>query len=326
MRNAERSLEAAGQSLAEDWRADAMQVVEQATSEALELAREQEAIVERLHSGERPEELSARQSALRQGLDNLSQSLADAGRRTALMDRRAGPAAARAGEEMDAMVNSLAGGALRRREAAQEGEAAMEALGDLAGALMSSRRAMAEASSATGMEEALDKLAEMGRMQGGVNSESGELFLLLQGGQAIEDRLRALASRQEAVSRELQDLAGDPAAGSLAGRPEVLAEAADEIARRLSTGVLDRETLSRQERLFQRLLDAGRSLEKDERDASRRESTSARPRLARARSAENGIESGPRYPYPTGAAMEGLTASQRRLVYEYFDLLNRGGP
>ena len=326
MQRAARSLEAAGESLAEDWRADAVQVVERATSEALELAREQEAIVEQLQSGQRPEDLSVRQSAVRQGLDNLSQSLADAGRRTALLDRRAGPAAARAGEEMDAAGSSLSGGAARRREATQQGQAAMDALGDLAGALMSSRRAMAEASSATGMEEALEKLAETGKRQGGVNGESGELFLLMQGGQAIEDRLRALAVRQEAVARELQDLAGDPAAANLAGRPEEMAGEADELARSLAAGVLDRETLSRQERLFQRLLDAGRSLEKDEPDASRRESTSARPGLARLPATDDDIESGPRYPYPDGESMEELTASQRRMVYEYFDLLNRVGP
>ena len=326
MQNAERSLEAAGQTLAEDWRADAMQVVQRATSEALQLAREQEAIVEQLQSGPRPEDLSTRQSAVRQGLDRLSQSLADAGRRTALLDRRAGPAAARAGEEMEAMGNSLSGGAAQRREATERGQAAVESLGDLAGALMSSRRAMAEASSATGMEEALEKLAGMGRRQGGVNAESGDLFLLMQGGQPIEDRLRALAGRQEAVSRDLRELSRDPAAASLPGRPEDLATEADELARSLSAGVLDRETLSRQERLFQRLLDAGRSLEKDERDASRRESTSAKPSLARLPVTDDGIEPGPRYPYPAGINMEGLTASQRRMVYEYFDLLNRGSP
>lgn len=326
MRRAESSLEAAGRSLAEDWRADAMQAVERAASEALELAREQEAIVERLQSGQPPEDLRAEQSAVRQGLDNLSQSLADAGRQTALMNRRTGPAAARVGEEMDALGRSLSGGAASRREAVQQGQAALDALGDLAGSLMSTRRAMAEATSATGMEEALELLAELGKRQGGVNAESGDLFALMQGGQQIDERLRALASRQEAVSRDLHELAGDPAAANFAGRPEDLAREADEVARALSAGVLDRETLSRQERLFRSLLDAGRSLEKDERDASRRESTSARPRLARLPAASDDAEPGPRYPYPDAIGMRGLTASQRRMVYEYFDLLNRVSP
>jgi hypothetical protein len=326
MESAERSLASASESLTEDWQAEAMQVVSRATSEALELAKEQERVVESLRSGEPPEELSGRQAAVREGLDNLSQSLAEAGRKTALMDRRAGPAAARAGSEMDALGASLSGGAARKSEAMQQGEEAMEALGDLAGSLMASRREMAEASSATGMEEALERLAGMGKQQAGLNSESGELFMFMQGGQSIEDRLGSLAARQEAVSEELRDLEGDPAARELGARPAELASEADEIARRLAAGTLDRETLARQEQLFRQLLDAGRSLEKDEWDANRREATTARPRVALQPDGEVGQEAGPRYPYPDEEQMEGLTVSQRRLVYEYFDRLNGGIP
>ena len=322
MERAELSLAAAGESMTEDWRAEAMSAVGRATSEALELAREQERIVERLRSGDRPEDVSGSQSAVREGLDNLSQSLAEAGRRTALLDRRAGPAAAQAGREMDAMGQSISGGAARRNEAVQQGESAMEALSELAGSLLASGRAMAEAGSATGMEEALERLAGMGERQAGLNSESGELFLLLQGGRPIEDRLRDLAARQEAVSQDLRDLETYPAVRELGSRPGDLAGEADEIARRLMTGTLDRETLSRQERLFQRLLDAGRSLEKDEDDESRREATTARPRVALLPVEDTGVMTGPRYPYPDESHMEGLTALQRRLVYEYFDRLN----
>ena len=326
MESAERSLAAATESLAEDWQAEAMQVVSRATAEALELAREQERVLENLRSGERPEELAGSQSAVREGLDNISQSLAEAGRRTALMDRRAGPAAARAGREMDALGESLSGGAAGRSEAMRQGEAAMEALGDLAGSLLASRREMAEATSATGMEEALEKLAGMGKQQAGLNSESGELFMFMQGGQSVEDRLGSLAARQDAVSEDLRDLAGDPAARELGARPAELASEADQIARRLAAGTLDRETLSRQEQLFRQLLDAGRSLEKDERDVNRREATTARPRVTLRPDADAAQETGPRYPYPEEGQLEGLTASQRRLVYEYFDRLNGAAP
>jgi len=322
MERAERSLAEAGESMTEDWRSEAMRSVEQAASEALDLAREQERIVDRLRSGERPEDLSGSQSAVREGLDNLSQSLAEAGRRTALLDRRAGPAAAQAGREMDALGQSISGGAARRNEAVQQGKSAMESLSDLAGSLLASGRAMAEASSATGMEEVLERLAGMGKRQAGLNSETGELFLLSQGGRPIEGRLRDLAARQDGVATDLRDLAADPAAREMGDRPDDLADEADEIARRLMTRTLDSETLSRQERLFRRLLDAGRSLEKDEDDERRREATTARPRVALLPAEDTGIKTGPRYPYPDESQLEGLTASQRRLVYEYFDRLN----
>jgi hypothetical protein len=299
-----------------------MRAVGRATSEALELAREQERIVDRLRSGDRPEDLSGSQFAVREGLDNLSQSLAEAGRRTVLLDGRAGPAAAQAGREMDAMAQSISGGAARRNEAVQQGESAMQALSDLAGSLLASGRAMAEASSATGMEEALERLAGMGERQAGLNSETGELFLLLQGGRPIAGRLRDLAVRQEGVAHDLRDLAAEPAGREMGNRPEDLAGEADEIARRLMTETLDNETLARQERLFQRLLDAGRSLERDENDETRREATTARPRVVLLPAEDTWIMTGPRYPYPDESHMEGLTASQRRLVFEYFDRLN----
>lgn len=326
MEAAERDLAAAGESLSEDWRGEAMEAVGRAMSEALELAGEQARVVDRLRAGETSGELSSSQSAIRQGLDNLSQSLADAGRKTALMDRRAGPAAERAGREMDALGQSLSAGGTGTSQVVQQGEAVIEALGDLAGSLMASRRAMSEASSATGMEEALEKLAGMGQRQAGLNSESGELFMFMQGGQPAEDRLGPLAARQRAISEDLRDLAGDPGTSELGGRPAELAAEADDIARRLLAGSLDRETLARQEQLFRRLLDAGRSLEQDETDANRRESTPAGSRVVMIPESDGADESGPRFPYPTEALMEGLTPSQRLLVYEYFDRLNGQSP
>jgi hypothetical protein len=315
----------AGESLADSWRADAMRAVAAATTEALELAREQQEIVERLRSGARPEDLASRQAAIREGLDNLNQSLAEAGKQTALLDRRSGPASAAAGREMDAVGQSLAGGSSRREEGMRQGEAAIEALSDLAGSLMASGRAMSEASSATGMEEALERMAGASRRQAGVNSESGELFLLMQGGEPAQARLRELGGRQRAISEELSRIAEDPELRELTGRPGELGREADELAREITAGNLDAETLARQERLFRRLLDAGRSLEKDEDEARRREATSARPGVVFLPGEETGVETGLRYPYPSADAMEGLTATQRRMVYDYFDRLN-GGP
>lgn len=323
MARAESGLESAKESMTADWRAEAMESLERAASETLELAREQGRVIERLQAGESPESLSARQSGIREGLDNLTQALAEAGRKTALMDRRAGPAADRAGDEMDSMRRSLAGGDSRRGEAERQGEAAMDALGDLAGALISSRRAMAEASSATGMEEALQKLAAAGRSQNAVNGASGELFRFMQTGQANGDRLESLAARQEAVARELRELAGDPAAQGLGGRPGELAGEAEDIARSLESGQLDAATLVRQQRLFQRLLDAGRSLQKDDEDPDRREARSARPRVTLVPDPGDGAAGGVSFPYPDAESLESLTPTQRRLVFEYFDRLNR---
>jgi hypothetical protein len=323
LEQAERQLAAAGETLARDWKSEAIAAVERATQEALELAREQSDLVERLRSGEQPQSLQGREAALRQGLDNLTQGLGEAGKKTALLDRRAGAAAARAGEQMDATSQSLAAGAARRGAAVEGGEAAVEALSDLAGTLVASRGSMAEAGSGTGMEEALERLARLGQRQAGLNGETGELFLLMQGGEPAGAQLEALAGRQRQLARELEELAGRSAAGELAGRPEELAAEAEELARRMSGGGLDRQTLARQERLFRRLLDAGRTLQRDDDDPRRRESaTASRTGPVVDPETDPAVLAGPRYPYPAESDLKGLTGTQRRMVYEYFDRLN----
>jgi len=322
LKQAEESLAAASEALSTDWRAEALEAVDRAATEALDLATEQQRIVDELRGGPAADGISRRQAALREGLDNLSQALAEAGRKTALLDRRSGTAAAEAGEEMDALGQSLAGGAVRRAEAVRQGEAAVQALSDLAGSLVASRQAMAAASSATGMEEALERLGRMGQRQAGVNADAGELLLLSRGGQEVEDRLGELARRQEAIARDLAQLAAEPVAGKLGARPQDLSDEADRIARRLAAGTLDREILARQERLFRRLLDAGRSLEQDDEDPNRRESTTARAGAILVPDADAGVVVGPQYPYPAESRMQQLTSAQRRLVYEYFDRLN----
>lgn len=162
----------------------------------------------------------------------------------------------------------------------------------------------------------------MGQRQASINAAAGELFLLSRGGQELDDRLGELAGRQEEIARGLAELAVERAGGELGGRPGDLAEEADQIARRLADGELDRETLARQERLFRRLLDAGRSVEHNDEDVRRRESTTARAGVILVPEDATGVETGPRFPYPDESRMHELTSAQRRLVYEYFDRLN----
>jgi hypothetical protein len=316
-------LETAARQLAREWGADSRQVVERAAVEALDLAEEQGRLAEALRQGDSAEDLAPKQAGLREGLDNLTRTLAEAGRKTALLDRRSGPAAARAGREMDAVERTLSGAGGRRTGPADQAEAAAEALSDLAGSLIQSRRAMEQASSATGMEEALEMLARLGRQQADLNDASGDILQMLSGGQPIGNRLRGVADGQEEVAEGLKELAADPATDALAARPGELAAEAEAIARQFESGILTPETVARQERLFRQLLDAGRSLQQDEEDPSRREARAAEPRIAFLPASEEPVRSGPRYPYPDDESMRALDALQRRLVYDYFDRLNR---
>jgi hypothetical protein len=224
---------------------------------------------------------------------------------------------------MNALERMLSGAGGRKTQAAGQAESAANALSDLAGALISSRRAMEQASSATGMEEALERLSRLGRQQADLTDTSGDLLLMLRGGRATGDAMRGLAAGQAEVADGLEELSEDPASDGLAARPDELAREAEAIARQLESGILTPETVARQERLFRRLLDAGRSLERDEEDPSRRDARAAEPGIAFMPADGDAVRTGPRYPYPDDESMSGLDALQRRLVYDYFDRLNR---
>ncbi|MFW6040068.1 MAG: hypothetical protein ACOC9N_03215, partial [Gemmatimonadota bacterium] len=321
------SMQQAGQMLNEDWKREALEAVERATGEALDLAAEQGELARTLEEvGADPSELAGRQAALVQGLDRLLESLSEAGRKTALIDETIGRTAADARGRMQSLGEALGAREGPPRAASSQGRALVETLNDLAGRLMASRRQVQDAGSATGMQEMLDQLAQMSQSQAGLNRESGGLMMMQQSGQpmAMQQQMRRLAERQEEIARELERLGEQPEARELAARPELLSTEADEIASRLREGRLDRATLERQERLFRRLLDAGRSLERDE-DPTRRESQAADlSRPGAVPETSGAIEDGPRYPYPDDAALSGVSNSARRLILQYFDRLNAG--
>ena len=135
-------------------------------------------------------------------------------------------------------------------------------------------------------------------------------------------QLQALAARQQALADELERLrAEDNVSG--AGQ---LAEEAREIARLLEEGQLGRDLVERQQRLFRRLLDAGRTLESDEEDPRlERVSETAEPGNVR-RPEGAAPEATPlRFRIPTWEELRGLSPEERRLVLEYFRRLNAGG-
>jgi uncharacterized Zn finger protein len=110
----------------------------------------------------------------------------------------------------------------------------------------------------------------------------------------------------------------------MAGAGE-MAEEAKDLARRLETQRLDRETVERQERLFRRMLDAGRTLQgKQEDERKERQSTTAKgdsvhlPPALRAAL----LEDGNRLRVPSWEELQRLSPEERRLVVDYFRQLS----
>jgi hypothetical protein len=107
------------------------------------------------------------------------------------------------------------------------------------------------------------------------------------------------------------------------GRAQELAREARALAAALDQGAVDPTTKARQEQLLRRMLDAGRSLENDQRDeSSRREARAARTtERVRADGPSSGAAA-ERYRVPSWEELRGLSPEDRRLVIEYFRRLN----
>jgi hypothetical protein len=192
-----------------------------------------------------------------------------------------------------------------------------------AAALVRDRERVNSAKSASGFEEMIQQMQELAKQQGQLNARSQGLLGMpsAQGGPGGE-QARQLARQQRALGEALDEAAQMSDVG--AARAKQMAEEARRIAAALESGRIDEGTLARQERLFRRMLDAGKSLEKEEReDTDRREARAAQgvdaysPGAAGARGA-----AATRFREPTWEELRGLTPEERSAVIEYFRRIN----
>ncbi len=325
LEEAARQMDEAARSLSADFRQEAVDALDGASRQALDLAREQAELAERMQSGDIGREMAGRQDAISRGLDQVLTALSDASRKSALVDRKVGPAASEARDRMRTLGRELSDGQATPGAAAAEGRRLAEQLNELAGRLRASRKAMEGAESGTGLEEAMERLSRLSEAQSGLNRDVGALMMLNGAGAPIPVEMESIAARQQRIAEQLRALAEQSGAESLPARPEVLAAEAEEIARTVRESGIDPETVARQERLFRRLLDAGRTLERDP-DPNRRESrTAGAVELRAPEELPVGALSGPRYPYPDEEALRSVSPGSRRLILDYFDRLNRSG-
>ena len=98
------------------------------------------------------------------------------------------------------------------------------------------------------------------------------------------------------------------------------------LARELQEGRLTPEMVERQERLFHRLLDAGRSLEREEFSEERESEAPGmfeRGEVLSLTGEQLGVMP---CEVPDGAQLQRLTPAVRQLVLDYFERLNRARP
>lgn len=315
------SLRARRDSVAGQWRQEALDALDRAMAETADLAERQRRVTKELESGGSPSAARAEQAEIEEGTAAVERQIRDAAGRHALVSPGLQSALGFAQRQMQGAREQLEQAQPNSDGASQLAGEALDALNVTAHALAQSRADVAGARSGSGFQEAVERLAQLAGQQQGLNRDAmGLMPVPGMGQEGMLQQLRALAARQRALAEQLERL--QASGGSGAAGP--LAQEARELARQLDAGRLDRQTIDRQQRLYRRLLDAGRTLTGPEPDQDK-ERTS---RSAQGDSVHlpgvlaPGVTAGPRVRYPTWRELQDLTPEQRRLVLEYFRILN----
>lgn len=331
-RRAAEAMEAAANQLAQarrqqvdEWKQELAAELDRSVQEMLQLARQQEALQNQVRAGTAPSDVRSQQGALQQGVEASTQRLQEASQRSSLISPRTLRAAGEA-RRMVAEATRQAQAGSNGSQVASAMQEATQALTGAAASLIRDRQRVESASSASGFAEMLRELEEAARQQSALNSAVQQL-VPLPGQQARPDaqqRARELSRQQRDVASRLEDVADR----DLAGRTEELAREARQIAQALAVAQLDRSVIERQQRLFKRMLDAGRVLEEDERDDSgKREARSwSGSEVFRPSDSEVRGRDAIRFRPPTWEELRGLSPDERRMVLEYFRRLNGTRP
>jgi hypothetical protein len=329
MDQAAQDLEDARDRQVAEWKQELTQALDQSIQEMLQMARQESALEEQARSAGRDnaktEQMRGEQSAVKQGVDKTGERLQKEGQKSSLLSGRAQRAVQEAQQRVNQATQQLADNRGGQQAANSMGEAA-DALNRAAAALARDRERANTASSATGFAEMLQQMQEMAKKQGSINAQAQGLLPLPGQSMSQESQAtaRALARQQRGIAQQLDDLS-DAAGGDRAAQ---LAKEARALAVALEQTKIDASTTARQQQLFRKLLDAGRSLEKEEReDNDKREAKAATgdarfdPGAADARG-----RAAQKFREPTWDDLRGLTADERRAILEYFKRINAEKP
>jgi len=322
------ALDQARQEMTESRENARRQAYRQTASEALALARRQAEIQEEMGDRRSGEQDRSRgdQAAVLEGLRNLESNLSESGGQQSQDEEAVHQALEQARQSVRQVLQSMQDPSGDQRSPSAASTEAVEALNELArSASESSQRQQGggQQSQQSSGGQTGQQLQELARRQAGISDQSGSLQSMQLGRAVTEERLRQIAGEQGRLGRELGQLAVQPGSdGQVLGDLRSLAREARNLARELEGGRLDSDMVRRQERLFHRLLDAGRSLEKDETSTERESRTAEGTPGPEVESLTVEDMGGQRFPLPESEVLRGLTPAQRALVIRYFERLN----
>ena len=310
------------ESMQDAWKEEVTEALDRALAETSRLTERELALQQSLRAGAPGAQARAEQGAIEEGVQRLQDQVNAAAGKNALVSQQIAASLALAQDHMSKAREAVSTAAPNPRAAADRAGAAIDARNTAANQLIRSRGDVSGAASGSGMAEAMEQMSKLAGQQGALGQQGASL-LPMAGRGDIRTQLQQLGAQQRALAEQLERMR---AQGGRPGTAE-LAEEAKDLARRLEAGRIDRQTVERQERLFRRMLDAGRTLQGEEQDEKKERQSQAGtdeqvrlPAALRARLEAEGDH--PRL--PGWDELQRLSPEERRLVVDYFRRLSEG--
>lgn len=294
-------------------REEVTNALDRALAETSRLAQRQQTVAEGFRRGALVTAARTEQGLLEEGATKVLMQVIEAASKNALVSPQIASAFGAARVSMRAALDAVSSASPNLREAADEAGNAVDALAVAAYQLLRSRDKVGGSKSGSGVEEAMQQMQQMAGKQGDMAQQGQGM---LQEGEGGMQQLMQLAMQQRALAQQLERMR---AAGQVPGAGEMAREAMD-VSRNLEAGRLSRETVERQQRLFRRMLDAGRMLQGEEQDDTKERRSEAPQgvvvalpgRLDATALRDNVVR------LPSWESLQRLSPDDRRRVLDYF--------
>lgn len=328
MKEAAQEMQEAMAEMAQQQMEAQQEALRRTADDALSLARRQSELREQMRGASQDQLVGMREqeASLLQGVQNIAENLQLATEGAMGQNRELSAQMGLAMESLQNTIEAMDGRRGATPSASAQAEQAIGDLNQLALMAIAGAEQMGQQGEGQGGEDVSQQLEQLAQQQGDLMNQSTQLMPMQLGEQAMSQQMQEMSQGQESVASDLGELADKPGSEESLGDLQELAREAQMLAQEMAQGRLTPEMVQRQERLFHRLLDAGRSLEREEFSEERE---SEQPGVFERGSVQSltaeqlGVMP---YQVPDGAQLQRLSPAVRQLVLDYFERLNRARP
>ena len=279
------------------------------------------------------QQMAAEQATVQNGVQQAAQRLQEAARRSQHVSQGSQRAMQEALQRaQEATQQAQKSGGQQGEQSQQNGESAANAMRDAASAmeraassLVRDRERASRARSASGLPEMMEEMQQLARQQQQVNGQAQGMSMMPGGeqGSQAQQVAQQIARKQRQIAQRLDDVG----TSDQSGRADALAKEAKRLADAMERAASDPETAARREQFLQRLLDAGRTLRRE--DQEKEGPRESKPGIGTTAFTPPEISTvgapASRVSPPSWDELRGLRDDERRAVLHYFERLNKTG-